>query len=325
MKIDRHFAHFAWGTLIYNLAVVLWGAFVRATGSGAGCGSHWPLCNGEVLPRAAQVETLIEFTHRITSGLALLFVIILFIWAFRLVPAGHILRLGASLALFFIITESLVGAALVRFEWVAGNVSMGRVVSMAVHLVNTFLLLASLALTAWWASGGERVRLRGQGRALAGIAIGFAGILILGVTGAITALGDTIFPASSLGEAMQQDFSPTSHFLIQLRIWHPVTAVVVGFYLAFVGSMLARLRGQIIVKRMAVGLGVLFVIQLLAGFVNVILLVPVPMQIIHLLLADAVWITFILLSAAALGEPADAPAFEVQTSQSAHLSAPTSS
>ncbi|MFN8454080.1 MAG: COX15/CtaA family protein [Anaerolineae bacterium] len=74
VKLDR-FAKYVWTVLAYNLAVILWGAFVRASGSGAGCGSHWPLCNGEVIPRTPQMETLVEFTHRLTSGLALLLVI----------------------------------------------------------------------------------------------------------------------------------------------------------------------------------------------------------------------------------------------------------
>jgi heme A synthase len=143
MQLTR-FAKYAWGVLAYNILVILWGAYVRATGSGAGCGSHWPLCNGEVIPRAEQVETLIEFAHRLTSGLSLLLVVGLLVWAFRSYPKGHLVRLGAGLSMFFIITEALVGAGLVLFEWVAQDVSSGRVISMAVHLVNTFLLLASL-------------------------------------------------------------------------------------------------------------------------------------------------------------------------------------
>ncbi len=46
------FSRYAWGVLLWNVLVALWGAYVRATGSGAGCGSHWPTCNGEILPRA---------------------------------------------------------------------------------------------------------------------------------------------------------------------------------------------------------------------------------------------------------------------------------
>ena len=154
ITINRY-AAFAWGTLLLNIFVILWGAFVRATGSGAGCGSHWPSCNGEVIPWSAQTETLIEFTHRITSGLALIAVVILLVWAMRSYPKGHVVRLGAKLSLGFLVLEALLGAGLVLFELVAYNDSGTRAVVGALHLVNTFLLLSVLTLTAWWASGGQ--------------------------------------------------------------------------------------------------------------------------------------------------------------------------
>ncbi len=292
----NRFSKFSWGVLVYNLAVILWGAYVRATGSGAGCGSHWPLCNGVVIPRSPQVETVVEFIHRLTSGLSLVLVLVLFIWAFRVAPKGHRVRLGGSLSLFFIITEALVGAGLVLFQWVAHDESLGRVLAIPVHLANTFLLLASLTLTAWWASGGRRLVLRGQGAALWGLAIGLLGVLVLGMSGAVTALGDTLYPAESLGSAISQDFSSAAPILIQLRVWHPVLAITVGFYLLFVGGLLAMFRPFPRVRRAALVLGVLFVSQLIAGLVNVLLLAPVWMQLVHLLLADLVWIALLLLT-----------------------------
>ena len=162
MKLNR-FAKYAWGVLAFNMFVILWGAFVRASGSGAGCGSHWPLCNGVVIPPLPQLETIIEFTHRITSGVSLLLVVGLLVWAFRAYPRGHSVRLGAVLSMIFIVTEALIGAVLVLFSWVAKNESTGRVISVALHQTNTFLLLALLTLTAWWASGGTPMRLKGQG------------------------------------------------------------------------------------------------------------------------------------------------------------------
>jgi len=157
------FSTFAWVVLAFNLLVILWGAYVRATGSGAGCGSHWPLCNGVVVPLQPQIETIVEFTHRLTSGLAFLIVLVLVVWAFRAYPRGHPVRLGAMLSMIFIITEALVGAGL-GAVWLDGRGPVDRrVISISIHLVNTFLLLATLTLTAWWASGGERIVLRGQG------------------------------------------------------------------------------------------------------------------------------------------------------------------
>ena len=140
------FARYAWFVLGYNLLVIVWGAYVRASGSGAGCGNHWPLCKGEVIPRAAALETLVEVTHRLTSGLALIFVIGLVFWAFRRFPRGHHVRRASIVSLIFILTEALIGAGLVLFEYVAANASHARAFWMSGHLINTFLLLGSLAL-----------------------------------------------------------------------------------------------------------------------------------------------------------------------------------
>ena len=322
MQLNR-FAKVAWLVLVYNLGVILWGAFVRATGSGAGCGSHWPLCNGEVIPRVPQLETMIEFAHRLSSGVALLLVVGLFFWALRAYPKGNPVRRGASLSLVFIVTEALVGAGRVLFEWVAHDASNGRVISMAVHLVNTFLLLAALVLTAWWASGGQELDLRNGGLALWGLGLGFLGVLFLGVSGAVNALGDTLFPVASLAEGLRQDFSPTAHVLLRLRVLHPIIAITVGLYLIFVSSLLGLFRSEQAIRRFAVGLAGLFVLQLLAGLVNLILLAPVWMQIIHLFLADLVWITLVLLAAATFArrDPSlqTAPARVGSTAQSLQL------
>ena len=306
MKLNR-FASYAWGVLVFNLVVILWGAYVRASGSGAGCGSHWPLCNGQVVPRAAPIATLIEFAHRISSGMALLSAVALIVWAYRAYPRGHQVRLGANFTMLFMITEALVGAGLVLFGLTAQNDSVARAISLAVHLINTFLLLASIALTAWWASGGAPVRLRGQGAVAAVFVIGLLGTMIVGATGAVTALGDTLFPAGSLSEGMRQDFSPTAHFLIQLRIYHPSMAVLVGAYTIFAGAFVAARRPGRTMRWFTRALVALFVSQLAVGVVNVVLLAPIFMQLIHLLMADLVWLTMVLAAAAGLAVPANAP------------------
>ncbi len=295
---SKRYSIYAWFVLIFNLGVILWGAYVRATGSGAGCGSHWPLCNGEIIPRAQEIETIIEYSHRLSSGIAFLLVVGLFILGFRSYPKGHQVRLGASLSLLFIITEALVGAGLVLFEWVADDASLGRAISMAVHLVNTFLLLASITLTAWWASGGEKVEFKNQRGTLLAIGVGILGLIVLGITGAITALGDTLFPASSLLEGVSQDLDSTSHFLIRLRVWHPLIAITTGLYIIFIAGVLAYLLEKRYAKQFALALIVIFIIQLGAGIINLLLLAPVWMQIIHLLLADLVWTNFVLFTAA---------------------------
>ncbi|HOU40391.1 MAG TPA: COX15/CtaA family protein [Promineifilum sp.] len=306
---QRNFTRFAWFTLAFLVLVVLWGAFVRATGSGAGCGSHWPLCNGVIIPRAARVETLIEFAHRISSGLSGLLVLGMWLWAFRLYPRGHVVRKGATLALVFIITESLLGAGLVLFEWVAYNASVARAISMALHLINTYLLLGAVTLTAWWATQtlagrDTTLRLRGQGKVGWLVGGGLLLLLFLGVSGAVTALGDTLFPAGTLSEGISQDFLPTAHFLVRLRVYHPLVAIVTGIYLALASRAIAAERPGEATRRLARVLLVVVAVQLVAGFVNVRLLVPVWMQIIHLLLADVMWIAALLLSVTVLSQEA---------------------
>ncbi|MCA1613490.1 MAG: COX15/CtaA family protein [Acidobacteria bacterium] len=162
LRLNR-FARLAWAVVAVNLLVIVWGAYVRASFSGDGCGDHWPLCNGEVLPATGIYKTFVEFTHRLTSGAALLLVVWLVVRASRAFPAGHRVRRGAAATLAFIIVEALIGAALVKYGLVVRNDSAARAVVMAGHLVNTFLLLAAATLTAWWATGGAAPRLRGQG------------------------------------------------------------------------------------------------------------------------------------------------------------------
>ncbi len=301
MKLNR-FATYVWGVLIYHVLVIIWGDFVRATGSGAGCGGHWPTCNGQVIPRAPQLETIIEFTHRLSSGLAGILVIGLVIWAFRAYPKGHIVRLGAVFSLVFIITEGLIGAALVLFEWVAYNPSLNRAFAVSGHLVNTFILLAFLTLTAWWASGGKPVRLQGQGRQRWLLGLGLLAVMGLGASGVVTALGDTLFPVASLAEGIKQDFSPAEHFLIRLRVIHPLLALLTGLYIVLLGSIFRAPHYDPITRRLAKGLIALFLLQLGVGTLNLLLLVPVWTQLVHLLITDLIWIVLVLLSASVLTE-----------------------
>lgn len=293
--------------LVYNLGVILWGAYVRATGSGAGCGAHWPLCDGRMVPRSLGTATLIEYSHRVTSGIALLSVVLLWVWVRRTVPAGHPARRGALMAVVFMLLEAAVGAGLVLFELVADNASTARALFMAVHLTNTFLLVAWMALTAWWLSGGDAVSLgRWPSRAATAAAL-LAAVLVVGVSGAIAALGDTLFPSQTLTEALAADLSPTSHLLIRLRMLHPALAVTTAVLLVTVAPLLARQADDTRAALLARGVVWLAISQVVAGVVNVVLLAPVWMQLLHLLLADLLWIALVLLCALALRATRDAP------------------
>jgi heme A synthase len=286
------FARYAWGVLAFNVGVVLWGAFVRATGSGAGCGKHWPLCNGEVTPHSPSIATMIEFTHRATSGVDLALVALLVIWAFRAFPQRHPVRLAAGLSAAFLMSEALIGAALVLLEHVARNTSVTRAYSLSTHLINTLTLLAFLTLTAWWASGKPVSRPRGRSLSMAAISLGV--VVLLGVSGAIAALGDTLFPASSLAAGLAQDWDPAANVFLRLRGLHPAIAAVSAAWLFYFALSSARLPEA---RRMALLVIGCLTAQLFAGILNFFLLAPVWMQLVHLLLADCLWISLVLLCA----------------------------
>jgi len=316
------FARYAWGVLAFNVGVIVWGAFVRATGSGAGCGQHWPTCRGQVIPWSPPIETVIEFGHRVTSGLAFLLVVGLIGWAFYAYAKGHPVRTGAALSLTFMLTETLVGASLVLFGWVATNISAVRAVVMGVHLINTFLLMAALTLTAWWASGGPPLRLKNQGRLGAALGLGFLAMLGLGASGGITALGDTLFPAASLNAGIQAELSATAHFLVRLRVYHPLLAVGIGAYIVAVMMMFNHGRGNSATKLIGKIFTGIYGFQLLFGAFNVVLLAPVGMQLGHLFISDLLLITLVLFIAVALGQQ---PSLQPQPGQPAGSPAPVKS
>jgi heme A synthase len=282
------FARYAWGVLAYNVAVVLWGAYVRATGSGAGCGNHWPLCNGEVVPQMASVKRLIEFSHRASSGVDTFLILALLVWAFRVFPKGHAARLGAGLTTTFLVTEAILGALLVKFGLVENNASPARAFADGAHLVNTLTLLACLTLTAWWGAGRLRFRLGGRAALLAAVSLGT--VVLLGISGVIAALGDTLFPATSLQAGLAQDLDTTANVLLRLRLWHPMIAGATAAWLAFYSLTSAS-------RKLAWTVAGLLAAQLAAGILNLVLLAPVWMQMVHLLLADALWIALVLLCA----------------------------
>jgi len=294
----HRFTAFAWGVLIYNVAVILWGALVRATGSGAGCGGHWPLCNGKVLPSISQIATVIELTHRVMSGIALMAVVAMFVWARRAFAAGHAARRWAGWALVFILSEALLGASLVLLGHVARNESVGRVYSLTTHLINTFLLLASLALTAWFSGEGTQPARNRNDRTFSVAAAGLLiALVVVAVAGVITALGDTLFPSHSFAEGMRDDFSSTASFLIRLRIIHPFLALGAAFVVALVAIPEYRARHTARLRALSGWLLVLFAAQFAVGATSILLQAPLLVQLLHLLLADAIWIALVLFTA----------------------------
>jgi heme a synthase len=291
--MPRRLLGFAWGLLAFTLFVVAFGAWVRITGSGAGCGQHWPTCHGEIVPRSPTVATIIEFTHRATSGAYGLLVIALLVWTIVRFPRGHLARAGAWLTLLFTITEALVGAGLVKRGLVADDASVERAVMMAIHLVNTSLLTGALVLTIHGASrpAGARLAWRPHPRTAWLVTACLVGVLFVSMSGAVTALGDTLFPVAAEGTVVDHlgtDQAGGAHFLQRLRALHPVLAIGVGTLLVLVAQRLAARR----VGWNAVALMVL--VQVTAGVINVMLSAPGWMQLVHLVLASLLWIALVL-------------------------------
>lgn len=298
VSTNRSLAVFAWCTVFYNVLVVLWGALVRATGSGAGCGNHWPLCNGQVIPVSPGTHTVIEFTHRMMTGGATFMVVGLLVWTLRGTPRGQAARVFAIASTVLLLNEALLGALLVKLDYVVDNQSVGRMVLLSIHLSNTLVLLAALTLTAHTISAGQRWadlrNLRSPGLALAGL----LSTILVGVSGSMAALGDTLFPARSLSQAFAQDFAATSPTLLKLRLVHPLSALLAG---AFVLLLVARSRsgdpGRYGPRWMGSAVVFLLALQFALGIADVILLAPAWMQILHLLGADLFWVALVVLSA----------------------------
>jgi len=302
------FARYAWFVLGFNLIVILWGVFLRASKSGDGCGQHWLTCNGEVIPAAPQLKTVIEFSHRITSSLAGIFIIILLVWALanwfsRKSERKSYLLKAAVGSFVFVVLEGLIGAGLVLTGNTAETLTASRPVWMSAHLINTLILVMFLTLTAWFASGGKPLKFGGQRKTLILLAIAIAGIFLIGISGSIAALSNMLFPSATLADGIAQDFSETSHILVRLRVSHPILSVSVGFYLLFLSSWLkSKVAENLSLNRWANVLSLLVLIQFVVGALTLLTHAPILMQLVHLLLADLVWIAFILLSANVLSE-----------------------
>jgi cytochrome c oxidase assembly protein subunit 15 len=298
---------FSWAVLVYFIAVILWGTLVRATGSGAGCGNHWPLCNGTVMQHSARVDTLIEFTHRLTSGLSFFAVVGLLVWTLRGTVRGHLARAAAIAAVSFTLIEAILGALLVKLGLTAQSQSPLRPAYLALHLTNTLLLLAALTLTAHLLSRRHGY-LRGSIRLVApfGAVAAVLVVMIVGVTGSLAALGDTLFPASSLGLALAQDFSAGSGWLVRWRWTHPAVAFVASIFLIWLLIRAAQ-RSRYWDNR---GLSALVLLLLAAvyalGLLDVMLLAPVWVQVAHLLGADSLWVALVVLTARMTLQPRDA-------------------
>ncbi|HEY3988463.1 MAG TPA: COX15/CtaA family protein [Acidobacteriaceae bacterium] len=290
---------FAWLVVVYNVLVIVWGAVVRATGSGAGCGDHWPLCNGQVVPLNPRVATVIEFTHRMMSGGTLVLIVVLMVWVFRGTIERHLARAFVVAGLLLTLNEALLGALLVKLGLTATSTSPLRPPMLALHLSNTLVLLGSLALTAHFL-GRRSAMLRGAVRfehKMPAI-VGLLAAMVIGITGSLAALGDTLFPSTSLRSALAADFSSSAEWLVRLRILHPASAVVAGAFILWLLWRAVFAPRDDEHRKLGLWLAGLLGFQFLLGGLDVLLRAPVWMQVLHLAGADAFWCVLVVLTAA---------------------------
>ncbi len=286
------FTKFAWGVVGYNLLVILWGVFLRASKSGDGCGTQWLTCHGEVIPSAPAFKTVIEFSHRVTSLIAGILVIILVGLAFRIFNSNSRVRLFAVAALIFIILEGLIGAGLVLTGNTAENWTPTRPLWMGAHLINTFTLIAVLTMTAWFSTREGFVGFALKKSHLMIFFTSLFAIFLMGMSGSLAALSNLFFSSASIAEGIAQDFDKESPLIVQLRISHPIISV-----LSAVGLTMSAiwLESQRTGNRWTRVLIWMLLIQIVTGVMTIFTGAPIAMQVLHLLLADITWIAFILM------------------------------
>ena len=284
LRSGRGLSSFAGLALGWMVLVILEGAVVRATGSGAGCGNHWPLCNGEILPHHPRLATVIEFTHRSMTGVCSAFVLVVAVWTFLSHEKGARVRIASVWAALLLITEAFLGAVLVKGGYVEHNTSDMRVAMQCIHFTNTLLLLGALTLTWWWQ--GSRGDGRRTGADLRSLSIASVCLIILtGATGSVAALADTLFPSTDLRTALQADLSAGSPLLVRMRWMHPAASLGAFVLIGVFAFGLRRGRRSTLVGLLA--------LQFLLGVGDVFALAPIWLQVAHLFSADLLWIALV--------------------------------
>ena len=273
--------------IVLSILSILAGAFVRATGSGDGCGSTWPTCKGKIIPQLSDTSEVIEFSHRSISGILLIVTLIIFIKS-RNMSKGTIVRTTVNFLTFFVVFEAAIGAVIVLYEWVGLNSSLPRIIAVPIHLVNTFGLLACYAALYKVLLNNFKNIKQLWDRRFVFVAFLF---LLSGATGSITALADVLFPSASFYEGLMEDFDRTSELLTRLRILHPIVATGLSVAL-IIESRKIQKDYKIDVKF----LQLLVIVAVTLGVLNVLSNIVLLLSIFHLAIADLLWISYIYVS-----------------------------
>ena len=273
--------------LTTSILSILAGAIVRATGSGDGCGASWPTCNGRVIPSLETSSEIIEFSHRSISGILLIVTLLLFLKSRESgTPLLH--KKVINYLTFFVLLEAAIGAVIVIYEWVGLNTSLPRIIAVPLHLVNTFALLGFYTLIFYLLRESE-IKLSNYFDKR--VKIAFVLFFLTGATGSITALADVLFPSASFVEGFIEDFDSTSEVLTRLRILHPFVSTILSIFLFLESNRFKKEYGidSYIIK-------FLIIVGVILGVLNVFSNIILPLSILHLLLADLLWITYVYKS-----------------------------
>ena len=298
------FSRYALALVGYTVLVILWGAWVRISHSGAGCGEHWPLCNGELLPGTHIPATLIEFSHRLSTGLYGILVVILVFLARKQSPRNPAVVRAAWATAAFTVLEAWIGARLVLSGWVAQDTSLARAFFMALHQVNSMFLSGSVFLVWFLSLDPQPSRPIGVRRFLRSPRVGlvlllFAFLLCISMSGAIASLAGTLFPSESLMQGLEKDFAAEAHPVLRYRIWHPLLALSLALTLIglFSPFSLPQYAGPGVQYKRTVRYFLGCLASTVAfGSLTLLLLSPVWMKLTHLGLAHLTWFSALAMS-----------------------------
>lgn len=255
---------------IYTLIVIFWGAWVRISHSGDGCGDHWPLCQAEFIPDLTQKKTFIEYFHRLMTGAYGIIVLLIFLKLRK--HTRNLVRKLNTWLLVLMITEALIGALLVKLSLVTVNDSYMRLLFMILHQFNSFMLTGVTYLL--FKAINPEFKFEPSKKLLL--------FLTVSVSGAIAALSVTLFPSISLLQGIIDDFSHDSHIFIKLRVVHPFLAstIMTGFMIWLFMKNQTRFALEIL-------------FAMFIGVITLITLSPVALKIAHLGLAHVLWARFL--------------------------------
>jgi len=278
--MTRRFTRLAWTAAIFTYLLIILGAIVRITGSGLGCGEHWPLCNGRLLP-PLDLPTMIEYGHRLAAAAVSVLVTALAVYAWWLrqeagspkgVPDGpgeqYHPDKTAYVALGLLILQVLLGAVTVKLSLPPWTVIL--------HLGTAMLLLATLIVIARGRPITPPSRV-----GLGALALGFVTVLF----GALTAnLGAA---SACLGFPLCNDqLIPAGNYLQHIHWTHRLLAYTLFGYSLW-WAVRTRAPG-------AWGVLALVTLQVVVAAAMVLFALPQPLQAAHVAVGAGVWAALVL-------------------------------